>query len=187
MLIRYADAFVVVSTSRPRAIEAQRRVRASLARLGLQLNPDKTKIVHLGGGAAGFDFLGFHMHKVESWRWPGRWYLQRWPSQRAMSSIRDKVRAATDRRLVGYSLEMAVQRLNPVLRGWSAYFRNGNSSRKFTTIDSYVHQRLARLASMKHGRSHINWASHFDSEWLQALGVYRLTGTIRWGSAHATR
>jgi RNA-directed DNA polymerase len=104
-----------------------------------------------------------------------------------MSSIRDKVRAATDRRFVGYSLEVAVGRLNPVLRGWSNYFRVGNSSRKFTTIDSYVHQRLARLASMKHGRSHINWASHFDLEWLKALGVYRLTGTIRWGSAHAAR
>ena len=66
-----------------------------------------------------------------------------------MSSIRDKVRDATDRRFVGYSLEGAVERLNPVLRGWAAYFRNGNSSRKFTTIDSYVHQRLARLASTR--------------------------------------
>ncbi len=187
VLIRYADDFVVLSSSRPRAVEAQRRVRAILARLGLQLNPDKTRIAHLGGGAAGFDFLGFHLHKVESWRWPGRWYLQRWPSQRAMSSIREKVRAATDRRFVGYSLEVAVDRLNPVLRGWSNYFRNGNSSRKFTTIDSYVHQRLARLASMKHGRSHINWVSHYNLDWLQALGVYRLTGTIRWGSAHAAR
>ena len=88
---------------------------------------------------------------------------------------------------MGYSLEVAVGRLNPVLRGWSTYFRNGNSSRKFTTIDSYVHQRLARLASMKHGRSHIGWASHYNLEWLQALGVYRLTGTIRWGSAHAAQ
>jgi RNA-directed DNA polymerase len=104
-----------------------------------------------------------------------------------MSSIREKVRDATDRRFVGYSLEVAVGRLNPVLRGWAAYFRIGNSSRKFTTIDSYVHQRLARLASMKHGRSHIGWASHCNLEWLQTLGVYRLTGTIRWGSAHATR
>jgi hypothetical protein len=39
-------------------------VGAVLARLGLQLNPDKTRIVHLGRGAAGFDFLGFHLHKV---------------------------------------------------------------------------------------------------------------------------
>jgi group II intron reverse transcriptase/maturase len=181
VLVRYADDFVVVCASRPRAIEAQRRVSVILARLGLQLNPDKTTIVQLGRGAQGFDFLGFHLHKVESWRWPGRWYLQRWPSQRAMSSIRDKVRTATDRRFVGYSLQVAVDRLNPVLRGWSVYFRNGNSARKFTTIDSYVHQRLARLASMKHGRSHLNWASHYNLEWLHTLGVYRLSGTVRRG------
>jgi RNA-directed DNA polymerase len=181
VLVRYADDFVVVCASRPRAIEAQRRVSVILARLGLQLNPEKTTIVHLGRGAQGFDFLGFHLHKVESWRWPGRWYLQRWPSQRAMSSIRDKVRTATDRRFVGYSLQVAVDRLNPVLRGWSVYFRNGNSARKFTTIDSYVHQRLARLASMKHGRSHLNWASHYNLEWLHTLGVYRLSGTVRRG------
>ena len=39
-----------------------------LGPLGLQLNPDKTRIVCLTEGAEGFDFLGFHCHKVESWR-----------------------------------------------------------------------------------------------------------------------
>ena len=57
---------------------------AMLAPLGLQLRPAKTSVVCLTRGAEGFDFLGFHHHKVESWRWRGRWYLQRWPSQRAM-------------------------------------------------------------------------------------------------------
>ena len=140
-----------------------------------------------GASAECFDFLGFHHHKVESWRWRSRWYLQRWPSQRAMASIRAKIRDATDRRFVGYSLETAVLRLNPVLRGWAAYFRVGNSSRKFTTIDSYVHMRLARLASNKHGLSHRNWArtSRFNLEWLNGLGIYRLTGTVRWATTHA--
>jgi DNA-binding CsgD family transcriptional regulator len=40
--------------------------------------------------------LRFHHRKVESWRWRGRYYLQRWPSDRAMNSIRSKVRQATD-------------------------------------------------------------------------------------------
>jgi len=33
--------------------------------------------------------------------------------------------------------------LNLILRGWKAYFRNGTSSRKFTIVDHYVHERLA--------------------------------------------
>ena len=191
VLVRYADDFVVLCASRARAEEARNRAAVVLATLGLQLHPDKTRIVRLTKGEEGFDFLGFHHRKVEAWRWPGHFYMQRWPSKRAMGSIRDKVRAATEMRFVGYSLEKAVQRLNPVLRGWGNYFRYGNSSRKFTTVDSYVHMRLARLASMKHGLSHRNWAkgNRFDLEWLSGLGVYRLTGTVRRpggrGMAHA--
>ncbi len=187
VLVRYADDFVVLCATKARAEEARDRAAAVLATLGLQLNPDKTRIVRLTRGEEGFDFLGFHHHKVEAWRWPGRFYMQRWPSDRAMASIRGKVRQATDRRFVGYSLETAVTRLNPVLRGWGNYFRYGNSSRKFTTVDSYVHMRLARLASAKHGLSHRNWAkgNRFDLQWLAGLGVYRLTGTVRREMAHA--
>ena len=35
--------------------------------------------------------------------------------------------------------DLVVADLNPVLRGWGAYFRYGNSNRKFAAIDSYVH------------------------------------------------
>ena len=188
VLVRFADDFVVLCGSRVRAEEARDRAEAVLSTLGLQLHPEKTRIIRLTRGEEGFDFLGFHHRKVEAWRWPGHFYLQRWPSKRAMGSIRDKVRAATDRKFVGYSLEAAVDRLNPVLRGWGNFFRYGNSARKFTTVDSYVHLRLARLASAKYGLSHRNWAkgNHFDLKWLSGLGVYRLTGTVRrWERAHA--
>ena len=78
-----------------------------------------------------------------------------------------------------------VEILNPVLRGWGAYFRYGNSSRKFNAIDSYVHQRLAKLASVKHGLPGRNWATRFTSRWLTDLGIYRLTGTVRHWAANA--
>jgi hypothetical protein len=70
-------------------------------------------------------------------QWPGRWYLQRWPSDRALNSIRAKIRQRTDRRLVGIHIETIVDGLNPVLRGWGNYFRRGNSARKFNHIDNY--------------------------------------------------
>lgn len=186
-LVRYADDFVVVCPTRQRAEEARRRAAAILAPLGLQLNPDKTRIVDLTRGAEGFDFLGFHLHKVESWKWKGRWYLQRWPSARAMNNIRAKVRFGTRRQLVGVDLRTVVEHLNPVLRGWGNYFRAGNSARQFSRLDSYVHERLAILASDKHARRGRNWASRYNGAWFRRLGVYTLTGTVRYGTVHASR
>ena len=54
-------------------------------------------------------------------------------------------------------------------------------------VDSYVHQRLAKLASVKHGMPGRNWANLFDYEWLGDLGIYRLTGTVSYRPAHAPR
>ena len=88
-------------------------------------------------------------------------------------------------RQVGLPLDMVVEQLNPVLRGWGAYFRQGNSSAKFGAIDSYVHERMAVLASRKHRRSGFNWADHYTWGWLGNLGIYRLTGTVRYPAAHA--
>lgn len=187
VLVRYADDFVVLCRSRQRAEEARRRVTAILATVGLKLHPDKTRIACLTRGKEGFDFLGFHHRKVESWKWREHWYLQRWPSTRAMASARDKIRAATDRRLVGFPLEVVVADLNRKLRGWAAYFRYGNSGRKFSIIDSYVHERLAIFASTKHGLPGRNWQRRFTTAWLDSLGVYRLHGQVRWGTAHAWR
>jgi len=186
-LVRYADDFVVICPTAERAKESRQRAAMVLADLGLSLSPEKTRIVELTKGKEGFDFLGFHMRKVESWKWRGKWYLQRWPSARAMSSIRAKVRALTDRSYTALPLSMVVERLNPVLRGWGNYFRHGNSARKFAQIDSYVHERLAILACNKHQLSGRRWVSRYNGEWLKHLGVHALHGTVRYGSAHASR
>ena len=180
-----ATHLVVLCPTKERAEEARRRVAAVLARLGLRLHPDKTRIVHLARGAEGFDFLGFHHHMRESPKWRGRWYLQTWPSSRAMASIRAKVRVRTTPSHASLPLEEVVERLNPVLRGWGAYFRFGNSSHKFEAIDCYVNQRLAQLASAKHGLRGWNWRTRFTHGWANSLGIHRLSGTVRYWSAHA--
>jgi group II intron reverse transcriptase/maturase len=186
-LVRYADDFVVVCPTAARADEAQRRAAMVLRTLGLSLSPQKTRIVELTKGKEGFDFLGFHLRKVESWKWRGKWYLQRWPSARAMNSIRAKVRELTSRRYTGMALAAVVERINPVLRGWGNYFRAGNSARKFHQIDCYVHERLALLAAKKHKRSGRRWAAEYNLAWFQRLGVHTLSGSVRYGAAHASR
>ncbi len=105
-----------------------------------------------------------------------------------MTSIRGKVRALTERRFARLPLELIVtERLNPVLRGWGNYFRYGNSARKFSRIDGYVSERLAILASAKHGLTGRNWTTHFTYEWVNGLGVHRLTGRVKPATAYASR
>jgi len=186
-LVRFADDFVVLCPTRERADQARDLAEATLEPLGLRLHPDKTRIVDLRRGAEGFDFLGFHHRMVESRKQPGRYWLNKWPSPRAMASIRGKVRALTAPRRVGVDLGVVVEDLNPVLRGWGTYFRQGNSSAKFGAIDAYVHERMATLASRKHSLPGRNWTDRFTWEWMGSLGIYRLTGTVRYPAAHALR
>ena len=187
VLVRFCDDFVVICPTKERAEAARDQAATILEPLGLQLHPDKTRIADLRHGAEGFDFLGFHHRMVASWKKPGRFWLHKWPSPRAMASIRAKVRERTVPSRAGWDLASVSDDLNPVLRGWGAYFRQGNSTAKFGAIDWYVHERMARLASRKHGLRGINWLDRFTWEWLGNLGVYRLTGTVRYPTAHALR
>ncbi len=183
-LVRYADDLVILCHSRSGAEEAYRRVAAILEPLGLSFNPDKTRIVCLAQGREGFDFLGFHHHKTQSGRLPGRWYLKRWPSQRAMCSVRAKIKEATDRRHVGRPVEDLVGRLNLYLRGWGNYFKWGNSHRKFRHIDLYVYERLERFMRIKHGpRGHFG-ARRFYAVYPR-LRLYQLEGTSPRRAVHA--
>lgn len=187
VLVKYADDLVALCATCEQAEEARELVAAVLDPIGLRLHPEKTRIVHLARGAEGFDFLGFHHRMRKSWKWRGRWYLQKWPSKRAMASIRGKIRDRTDRRYARLPLEWAVEDLNPVIRGWGNYFRYGNSGQKFDHIDAYVNERLALLASAKHGRTGRNWTTDYTHQWVTQLGVYRLSGTVTRWPAHASR
>ncbi|MCA1700056.1 MAG: maturase [Actinobacteria bacterium] len=178
---------MVLCATRKQAEWARELAATTLEQLGLRLHPEKTRVVHLARGAEGFDFLGFHHRMRESWKRPGRWYLQKWPAPRAMSSIRGKIRERTDRRLATQPLEIVVENLNPVLRGWGAYFRYGNSAEKFAALDAYVNERMAILASAKHGLTGRNWTTRFNYQWVASLGVYRLNGTVRPTTAYASR
>ena len=184
-LVRYCDDFVVLCPTIERAEQVRTLAEHALGPLGLQLHPDKTRIVCVKDGAQGFEFLGFHHRMVESRKRRGRYWMHKWPSPKAMASIRSKVRDLTAPRQLGLPLAAVVEQLNPVLRGWGAYFRQGNSSAKFSVIDHYVHERMAILASRKHRRAGFNWSTRYTWAWLVDLGIYRLEGTVRYPAAHA--
>jgi hypothetical protein len=140
------------------AREGLRRVGVILARLGLTLHPDKTRVVDVRDGQQGFDFLGFRHQKVESWRWRGKRYLQYWPSRRASQRVRARINAITaPRARLREAVRSIVEELNLVLRGWGAYFRVGNAGQTFRQLDQYVRERLSLFLQKKAGRSGRLW------------------------------
>jgi group II intron reverse transcriptase/maturase len=189
VLVRYADDFVVMCDTKAACERAEQRVRAILARLGLELHPDKTRQVDLSWGRAGFDFLGCHLHKRLSGRlWEQQrkrlYFLQRWPARRAMQRVRARVKALTPRGVCHRPLRDTIAQVNPVLRGWGAYFRTGNAAVKFGQVDDYVARRLKRLLLQRHGR-HLRpgQATAWTADYFHALGLYRLRGTIQYPEA----
>jgi len=188
-LVRYADDGVVLCRSAAQARAALAAVEQVLGSLGLRLHPDKTKVVDLRQGREGLDFLGCHFRARMSGRlWEQkrvvRYYLHRWPSQRAMKRLRDKVHARTGRNRAGDDIRVVIADLNPLLRGWGNYFRTGNAAAKFGQADDYVVRRLRGLMVKKRGRNlRAGQADAWTEEWFNGHGLYRLRGTVRYPRA----
>jgi len=185
-LVRYADDGVVLCRTLRQAETALGAVGEILAGLGLELHPDKTRVVDLREGRDGLDFLGCHFRARMSGRlWEQRrvvrYYLHRWPSKRAMKRLRDKVRDRTGRNRVGWDIREVIADLNPVLRGWGNYFRTGNAAKKFQQVDDHVVWRLRRLMVKKRGRNlRAGQTQQWNQDWFNGHGLHRLRGTIRY-------
>lgn len=189
LLVRYADDFVVMCDTKDQVERAEGRVRAILTRLGLELHPEKTRTVELSRGSGGFDFLGCHLRKRMSgpiWERQQRrvYYLQRWPSQRAMKRIRSRVKELTPRAACHREMRETIALLNPVLRGWGNYFSSGNAAKRFGEVDNYVYERVLRLQRQRKGR-HVRRgdAARWTRDYFHALGLHRLRGTIHYPGA----
>ena len=183
-LVRYADDFVLMCRSESAAKEALVRAREILARLGLVLHPDKTRLVDLRGGKEGFVFLGCVFRKRRSiQRAPHKHFMQRWPSPRAMKRIRERVHDLTDvRRTRASDVMEIIAALNPVLRGWGNYFKTGNADTRFNQIDDYVHERIVQWLGRRGGQRTRFWTSKWPSTRLHEMGLHRLRGTVRYPS-----
>jgi group II intron reverse transcriptase/maturase len=185
-LVRYADDFVVMCDTTAAVEEARRRVSTVLTRLGLELHPEKTRLIDLSRGREGFDFLGCHLHKRMSgpiWERTRRrvYFLHRWPSRRAMVRVRTRVRDLTTRRRCHLDLRLVIADVNRVIRGWGQYFRTGNAAGKFVQIDQYVEARLRGLRRKRvDGRASSARIDFGDRAFFEALGLYRLRGTIQY-------
>ena len=185
-LVRYADDFVVLCRTERQANVALEKVGEILTGLGLELHPGKTRIVDLRDGREGFDFLGCHFRARVSGRLlergVRRYYLHRWPSQRAMKRIREKIKDRTGRNRCGIGdIQVVIGELNPILRGWGNYFRTGNAATKFIQVDRYAAWRLRRLLVKRKGHNlRPGEADRWTRQWFHEQGLHQLTGTIRY-------
>jgi hypothetical protein len=142
--------------------------------LKLVLHPEKTRIVDLRYGANGFDFPGFSPTPGEVVE-VREVVLPEWPSGRAMAAIRAKVKATTaPRSRLKQPIGNLVAELNPVLRG-------------LPQIDAYVWERLALFDSKKRQHAERRWGEEHAYAWVTGLGVYRLSGTIRYTQSATVR
>jgi RNA-directed DNA polymerase len=189
-LVRYADDFVILCRTAKACEEAEARVREILARLRLELHPEKTRRVELSRGRQGFDFLGCHLRKRMSgpiWERERRrvYFLQRWPSQRSMKRVRERVKALTGMSRNGVKdVRVLIRDINPVLRGWGNYFRTGNAAVKFRHVDRYVVRRLKHFLVKRKGRTlRAGEADRWTDDFFHEHGLHRLRGTVKYPEA----
>jgi RNA-directed DNA polymerase len=158
-MVRYADDFVILCRTKEQAEEVLGVVRHWCDEAGLQLHPQKTRLVNMGE-PGGFDFLGYHFERTS-----------RWPREKSRQGLEHKLHRLT-RRTCGDNLaELVGERLNPILRGWMNYFLRSTNAADFRTLDSYLRARLRAILRKRRGLrgrgrgpDHQRWPNRFFDE-----------------------
>jgi len=154
VVVRYADDQVALCASREQAEQVKARLAEWLKPRGLAFNEDKTRIVHLDDG---FDFLGFNVR-----RYQGKLLIK--PSKAALRRHRERL-AAEMKALRGANASAVIQRLNPIIRGWSTYYRGVVSSEAFSKLDTHVWKLTYKWARRSHPNKSKGWvvSRYFDA------------------------
>ncbi|MGH3925623.1 MAG: group II intron reverse transcriptase/maturase, partial [Pseudonocardiaceae bacterium] len=139
-VVRYTDDLVACCHSQRQAEQVKTQLAAWLAPRGLIFNEDKTRIVHL---SEGFDYLGFNVRRYRH----GKLLIK--PSDDAVRRLRKRL-AHEMRSLRGSNAMAVIARLNPIIRGWAAYYRGVVSSRIFSSLDNYVWRLTYKWATHTH-------------------------------------
>ena len=150
-LVRYADDFVVLA--RYQGPRLMRWIEQTLqVRMGLELNREKTRVVHLREVGATVDFLGFTFRFDRDLKGRDLRYLNVLPSKKSLARMRERVREKTRPARCFMPLNEVIDDLNRYLRGWSAYFSFGYPRTAFRQANRFVRSRLVRHARRRSQR-----------------------------------
>jgi group II intron reverse transcriptase/maturase len=179
-LTRFADDWVITCTSAAEAGAALEAARRILSTLGVQLNAQKTRIVHVRHG---FEFLGYKIkrgkqlrlpsHKIRSGAQSGALYA--YPKEKSVRRFMDRVRQLTRRRVPLTTREL-IEQLNPVLRGWGHYFKRAHVRLLFNRLDRWIVRRLWSHR-LKHWRC-AGWKVLPTAKLYGEYGLVNLVGLI---------
>jgi RNA-directed DNA polymerase len=172
-VVRYADDFVILCRTQEHAEEVLGTVRHWCDDAGLQLHPQKTRLVDMSE-RGGFDFLGYHFERTGQW-----------PRAKSRDGLEHKLHGLT-RRTCGENLSRLIaEKINPILRGWMNYFRRSTNAADFNALDGYLRARLRAILRKRHGlrgRSrgcdHQRWPNRFFGE-LGLLSLKQLWCSLR--------
>jgi RNA-directed DNA polymerase len=148
VLVVYADDLLALCHTRQQAEQVKARLAAWLSPRGLAFNEDKTRIVHLDQGC---DFLGFNIRRH-------RGKLLTKPSQAALRRVRERLTVEM-LALRGANAEAVIARLNPIIKGWAAYYRIGVSKRAFASLDDHLWRLTYKWARHSHPNRPKRWVT----------------------------
>jgi RNA-directed DNA polymerase len=174
-MVRYADDFVVLAPA-GKGAQARELVEEWMAKAGLTLNREKTKLVNILRES--IRFLGFRVQTRRSLR--GYDYVHVEPAPESGASLREKVRGILNHNTEWKSVSEVVKETNAVVRGWSGYFHYGNSVAVFAKLQYWVGNRLRRWFWRKHGCRR-NLHRHYPNELLyDSYGLWHLPLQAGW-------
>ena len=170
--VRYADDLVILVDAFPRhdwlLWAAGKRLREELAKLHVEINEEKSRVVDLGKGES-FGFLGFEFRRVRSLR--GVWRPEYVPKLKKRTALLQKLRDMF-RRFQSQPADRVVQLINPMLRGWVNYFAPGQSSRCFGFVRDWVEKKVRRHVMRARGCRGFGW-DRWSRRWLyDRLGLF---------------
>ena len=170
---RFADDLMVLIDAEHRSrrglVEAvERRLREELAKLGVEINEEKSRKANLEQGTS-FGFLGFDFRRVRTRQ--GRWRAHVTPKLKKRTAL---MRTLKDvfRRYRSQPVARVVKLINPMLRGWVNYFAVGHSSRCFQWVKRWVELKIRRHLMRARKRKGFGW-TRWSTQWLYAnLGLF---------------
>ena len=169
---RFADDLVILIDSHPRhdwlMKAVDRRLREELAKLQVEINEEKSRIVDLAKGDS-FTFLGFEFRRVLSRK--GAWRPNYTPKLKKRTALLGKLRDVF-RRFGSQPVGRVIDEINPILRGWVNYFAVGHSSRCFSFIKDWVDKKIRRHLMRARKRKGFGW-QRWSRQWLYGeLGLF---------------
>ena len=145
-----------------------KRLREELAKLHVEINEAKSRVVDLGNGER-FGFLGFEFRRVRSRK--GVWRPCYTPKLKKRTALLEKLKDIF-RRFQSQPVGRVVALINPILRGWVNYFAVGHSSRCFGYVKDWVEKKVRRHLMRARGLRGFGW-DRWSRRWLyDRLGLF---------------